>query len=59
MARSNPDVARPVPVGVKIQGHYQMRSVVVMWLPLLTIVLTVAICFGVVSFMIRESKPQS
>jgi hypothetical protein len=36
-----------------------MWSNVVMWLPLLTIVLTVAICFGVVSFMIGQSNPQS
>jgi hypothetical protein len=34
-----------------------MWSYVQMWSPLLTIVLTAAICLSVVSFIVRQAKP--
>ena len=36
-----------------------MWSYVEMWFPVLTIVLTAAICISVVSFIVGQSKPQS
>ncbi len=36
-----------------------MWSNVQMWFPVLTIVLTAAICISVVSFIVGQSKPQS
>jgi hypothetical protein len=36
-----------------------MWSYVLMWFPLLTIVLTIAIGYSVTSFIMGQSKPQS
>jgi hypothetical protein len=35
-----------------------MRVYVQMWFPLLTIVLTAALCLSVVSFIMGQAKPQ-
>jgi hypothetical protein len=36
-----------------------MWSYIVTWLPLLSISLTAAICFGVASFVMRQVKPRT
>jgi hypothetical protein len=40
------------------QEHRPMSIYVQMWFPLFSIVLTAAICFGVVSFIMGHAKPQ-
>jgi hypothetical protein len=40
------------------QEYRPMWPYVQMWFPLLTIALTAAICFGVVSFIMGHAKPQ-
>ena len=42
----------------QLQEDRQMWFYVQMWLPLLTIGLTAAICLSVVSFMMGQPKPQ-
>ena len=46
-----------VTIGGQLQERREMWSYVQMWSPLLTIVLTTAICLSVVSFIVRQAKP--